>query len=159
MNMKHEKKLAHLKDISTTLDSKFEGPFGFRFGLDAIIGLIPVVGDIVTSGMSLYIIAIAASMGVGPSTIIRMSFNILIENLFDMLPFVGNIFDFYWKSNNKNIELLEKHLAHPARETIKSRMIVALIFFTLLAILIASGYLTYVVIEAIVQWILSIKVD
>jgi hypothetical protein len=159
MMMKHEKKLSHLRDLSHTLDSKFEGPMGFRFGLDAIIGLIPVVGDFVTSGMSLYIIAMAASMGVGPTTLVRMSVNVLIENLFDMIPFLGNFFDFYWKSNNRNIKLIEKHLANPTRETIKSRMIVALIFFTLLAILIASGYVTFIVIEALVHWILSIKVD
>lgn len=156
---RRDDKLDQLKALSHILDTKFQGPFGFKFGIDALIGLIPVVGDVVTAGMSLYIIAMAASMGVGPSTLIRMSINVLIENLFDMLPFIGNLFDFYWKSNNRNIALLEMHLKNPARETIKSRMIVALIFFTLLAILIASGYLTYVVIEALVQWILSIKVD
>lgn len=156
---RRDDQLEHLKNLSIMLDSKFEGPFGFRFGLDGLIGLIPVVGDFVTAGMSLYIIAIAASMGVGPSTLIRMAINVLIDNLSDMLPIVGNFFDFYWKSNNKNIVLLEKHLANPTRETIKSRMIVALIFFTLLFVLIASGYLTYIVIEALVHWVLSIKVD
>jgi len=156
---RRDDKLTHLKQLSTVLDSKFEGPFGFKFGLDALIGLIPVVGDFVTSAMSLYIIAQAASLGAGPSTLIRMAINIVIENLFDMLPVIGNLFDFYWKANNKNIRLLESHLANPARETIKSRMIVALIFFILLIILIGSGYLTFVVIEALVHWILSIKVD
>lgn len=154
-----EDKLAHLKNLSSTLDSKFEGPFGIKFGLDALIGLIPVVGDFVTSALSLYIIAQAASLGAGPSTLIRMAINILVENLFDMLPFLGNIFDFYWKANNKNLRLLESHLANPTRETIKSRMIVALIFFILIVILIGSGYLTFVVIEALVQWVLSIKMD
>ena len=121
--------------------------------------LIAFVGDFVTSALSLYIIAQAASLGAGPSTLIRMAINILVENLFDMLPFLGNIFDFYWKANNKNLRLLESHLANPARETIKSRMIVALIFFILIVILIGSGYLTFVVIEALVQWVLSIKMD
>lgn len=152
-------KLAHLRNLSSTLDSKFEGPFGIKFGLDALIGLIPVVGDFVTSALSLYIIAQAASLGAGPSTLIRMAINILVENLFDMLPFLGNIFDFYWKANNKNLRLLESHLANPSRETIKSRMIVALIFFILIVILIGSGYLTFVVIEALIQWVLSIKMD
>lgn len=156
---RRDDKLEHLKQLSTILDSKFQGPLGFKFGLDALIGLIPVVGDFITSAMSLYILAQAASLGAGPSTLIRMAINILIENLFDMLPLFGNIFDFYWKANNKNIKLLESHLTNPARETIKSRMIVALIFFILLIILIGSGYLTFIVIEALVQWVLSIKVD
>ena len=156
---RRDDKLEHLKQLSAALDSKFQGPFGFTFGLDGLIGLIPIVGDFVTSAMSLYIIAQAASLGAGPSTLIRMAINLLIDNLFDMLPVFGNFFDFYWKANNKNIKLLESHLANPARETIKSRMIVALIFFILLIILIGSGYVTFVFIEALVQWILSIKLD
>lgn len=156
---RRDDKLEHLKQLSTALDSKFHGPFGFTFGLDGLIGLIPIFGDFVTSAMSLYIIAQAASLGAGPSTLIRMAINVLIDNLFDMLPVIGNFFDFYWKANNKNIKLLESHLANPARETIKSRMIVALIFFILLIILIGSGYITFVFIEALVHWVLSIKLD
>jgi hypothetical protein len=158
MNRRDEK-LDHLRSLSSVLDSKFQGPLGFKFGMDALIGLIPVIGDFVTSAFSFYIVAQAAALGAGPSTLIRMAINILVENLFDMVPVLGNIFDFYWKANNKNIVLLENHLQNPARETIKSRMIVALIFFILLIILIGSGYLTFVVIEALVQYILSIKVD
>ena len=156
---RRDDKLEHLKNLSIALDSKFEGPFGFKFGLDGLIGLVPIFGDFITSAMSLYIIAQAASLGAGPSTLIRMAINLLIENLFDMLPVIGNLFDFYWKANNKNIKLLESHLKNPARETIKSRMIVALIFFILLIILIGSGYITFIFIEALVHWILSIKVD
>lgn len=141
--MTEKTKVKQLRELSNLLDTKFEGPGGFRFGLDGILGLVPFIGDLVTSGLSIYIIAQAAALGVGPATLIRMAINVGIENVFDMIPVIGNFFDFYWKSNAKNIQLLEKHLADPARETIKSRMVIALICFTLIALLIFSCYVTY----------------
>lgn len=148
-----------LRALSRTLDTRFEGPMGTRFGVDGLIGLIPGIGDIITTSISVYIIAQAAALGVGSSTLIRMAFNVAVENLFDLVPLLGNFFDFYWKSNSRNMILLEKHLAQPARETIKSRMIVALICFALLALLIASGYVSFVVLQTIFNWITSLGVD
>ncbi len=132
---------------------------GTKFGLDGLIGLIPGIGDIITTSISIYIIAQAAALGVGSATLIRMALNVVIENLIDMIPILGNIFDFYWKSNSKNMLLIEKHLAQPARETIKSRMIVALIGFVLLAILVASGYVSFLALQSIFEWISSQRVD
>lgn len=132
---------------------------GTTFGIDGILGLIPGIGDIITTSISIYIIAQAAALGVGATTLIRMALNVGLENLFDMIPVVGNFFDFYWKSNVKNMALLEGHLAHPARETIKSRMIVALICFALLALLIASGYVSFLVLQTIFNWFASLRVD
>jgi hypothetical protein len=154
---RRKEQLKQLRDLSTTLDTRFEGPFGFRFGLDGLIGLIPIVGDFITSAISVYIIIQAAAMGVAPATLVRMALNVGIENLFDMIPVVGNFFDFYWKANQKNMILLESHLRDPARETIKSRMIVALVFFSLLIILILSGYVTYRVAEALFEWFMSLR--
>ncbi len=152
-------KLKRLKIISNTLDSKFHGPFGVKFGLDALIGLIPVVGDWITAGMSIFIISEAASMGVPPATLIRMGINVAIENIIDMIPIVGNLFDFYWKANDRNMKLLEKHLLNPPRETIKSRMIVALICISLILLMIGTGYVAFIVIEALFNWITSISIN
>lgn len=132
---------------------------GTSFGIDGLLGLIPGIGDIITTSISIYIIAQAAALGVGATTLIRMALNVGIENLFDMVPVLGNFFDFYWKSNVKNMALLESHLAQPARETIKSRMIVALICFALLALLIASGYVSFIVLQTIFNWFASLRVD
>lgn len=148
-----------LKSLSKTLDTRYKGPMGTSFGIDGLLGLIPGVGDIITTSISIYIISQAAALGVGPSTLIRMALNVGLENLFDMIPIVGNVFDFYWKSNVKNMVLLETHLAQPARETIKSRMIVALICFALLALLVASGYISFLVLQAIFGWFASLTVD
>lgn len=154
-----KQKLKELQKLSSLLDSKFEGPFGFRFGLDALIGLIPVIGDWIGAAMSIYIISQAASMGVGNATLIRMAINVALENIIDMIPLLGNVFDFYWKANNRNMELLEKHLQNPPRETIKSRMIVGIIAVAMLLLLFATGYVTYIIIEAFVDWVTSLNVQ
>jgi hypothetical protein len=157
MNQDHGPKLNHLKGIAHQLDSRFEGPFGFRFGWDGILGLIPGIGDMMTSSVSLYIIAHSVSLGVTPSTLIRMAINLGIENLIDMVPVFGNLFDFYWKANLKNIHLLEQHLDNPTRQTIKSRMVVALICFVITSILLASAYITFIVLRAFYFWLTSLN--
>lgn len=152
-------KLNQLRAIGRALDTKFEGPFGFRFGLDPILGLIPGIGDLITASLSLYIISQAAAMGVSSATLVRMALNVAVENIIDMVPVLGNIFDFYWKANTKNIALIEMHLAHPHKETIKSRIILGLICFILISLFLASAYVTFLVFKAIFIWILSFNVD
>ena len=135
------------------MDSKFTGPFGFKFGLDGLIGLIPFVGDFISTAISVYIILQGAKVGCAPSTIFRMGLNILIENLADMFPLFGNVFDFLWKSNNKNIELIENHLQNPRTATIKSRLALGLVAFSLLGFLIASVSISFLIFRSIFDWI------
>jgi hypothetical protein len=113
------------------------------FGWDALLGLVPGVGDLVTTTMSLYILAMAVSLGAGPSILIRMGINILIETVVDVIPVVGNLVDFYWKANLKNLELLKRHVENPVMEAIKSRVIISLISICLIAILVLSAVLTF----------------
>ncbi len=133
------------------MDSKYQGPFGFRFGLDGILGLIPFVGDFFTTAISLYIVGQSALLGCSPSVLVRMGLNILFENLLDMIPVVGSVFDFVWKANNKNIELLESHLLNPAGATFKSRLVLGLITFIILSILVGSFALTILIIKKMIE--------
>jgi hypothetical protein len=101
---------AFLKLLARWLDDAFVLPgLNLRFGLDPIIGLIPVVGDLATTLISLYIIATAAKLKVPKSTLARMGLNIMIDSVVGAIPFVGNVFDFAWKANAKNAQLLERH--------------------------------------------------
>jgi hypothetical protein len=145
-------KVKHLKSLSVLLDSQFDGPFGFRFGLDGLLGLIPVVGDLATTIASVYIISQCAALGCTPATLIRMAMNVIIENVVDMIPFLGHVFDFYWKANNKNIALLESHLVNPKAVSFQSRLILIILCLLLLGILVASGFITFWVVEAVVKW-------
>lgn len=112
--MKNIERLATLNRIrkfSRLMDSAFRIPvIGFRFGLDPIIGLIPGLGDLVSTAFSAYIIYLAARFGLPPQIMYKMILNIGLEAVVGAVPLVGDLFDAYFKSNIRNLELLEKHL-------------------------------------------------
>jgi hypothetical protein len=146
-------KVSQLRKLSTLMDSQYTGPFGYKFGLDGLLGLIPVIGDFVTTAISIYIIFQAATLGCSPPTILRMGLNILIESLADMLPVVGNIFDFMWKSNNKNIDLVEQHLKNPQMTTLKSRFALGFVIVLILSVFIGSIALSVYLVKSILKWV------
>ena len=91
------------------MDDLFRVPvLGWRFGLDAIIGLVPGLGDTATTLVSFYILAAAVRHGVPKITLLRMGLNTGLDYLFGSVPVVGDFADAFWKSNQKNIELLRK---------------------------------------------------
>ena len=145
-----------MKDIellSEWMDSKFKiGPF--RFGLDGLIGLIPGVGDLATSLVSFYIVIRAALLGASFSVILRMLLNILIEYLVGLTPILGNIFDFIWKSNIKNIELFRKYKASPRPTAKKSGFVILSVFGTVLFLCLFFIYITFKVLVALLSLIL-----
>ena len=104
-------KVNKLRRISRLLDNAIPIPgTKFRFGLDPILGLLPGGGDTVTGGISAYIVVEAARMGLPREVLYKMVGNILLDSFAGTIPVLGDIFDVGWKSNVKNIELLEKHL-------------------------------------------------
>ena len=85
------------------MDTAFEVPgLGWRFGFDALIGLIPGVGDVATTFVSLYLLVLAGRMGLPRITVARMGLNVAIDMLRGSLPLVGDVFDVWWKSNKMN---------------------------------------------------------
>ncbi len=96
-----------LDNLSRYLDGLFRVPgTGWRFGLDALIGLIPNVGDTLTMFPSFYILVAGVRYGVPKITLLRMAFNIGLDYIVGMVPFVGDLFDFFWKSNKQNMDLI-----------------------------------------------------
>jgi len=89
---------------------------GWRFGLDALVGLIPGIGDTSTALASFYILASAVRHGVPKITLLRMGLNIGIDYLLGSLPVLGDLADAWWKSNQKNIALLRKRATVSAEE-------------------------------------------
>lgn len=99
------------------LDDLFRVPIlGWRFGLDALVGLIPGIGDTGTALASFYILASAVRHGVPKITLLRMGMNIGFDYLLGSLPLVGDVADVFWKSNQKNIALLRKRATVSAEE-------------------------------------------
>ena len=98
-----------LENLSHYLDGFFRIPgTGWRFGLDALIGLIPNVGDTITSFASFYILVAGVRYGVPKITLLRMAFNIGLDYLVGTIPFIGDAFDFFWKANRQNLDLIKE---------------------------------------------------
>ena len=96
-----------LDNLALYLDGLFRIPgTGWRFGLDALIGLIPNVGDTLTSFASFYILVAGVRYGVPKITLLRMAFNIGLDYVVGTIPVIGDAFDFFWKSNQKNMDLI-----------------------------------------------------
>ncbi len=122
------------------MDKSIRLPGGFRIGADGIIGLVPVVGDLVAAGVSSYIIAEAARMKVPKSVLVRMALNVLVEVIVGAIPFAGDLFDFAFKANVRNIQLLESYLHRPSPTRSHSRWLVAAVI--LLLALVAAAAVT-----------------
>lgn len=87
------------------------------FGLDTIIGLIPVVGDLVTAAMGSYIVWEARNLGMSKWHLARMAGNIGIDTLLGAVPLVGDAFDLVWRSNTRNLRMIQRHLDRHHPET------------------------------------------
>ncbi|MFN2493293.1 MAG: DUF4112 domain-containing protein [Pyrinomonadaceae bacterium] len=112
-----------LKRLSWLMDDFIRIPgIGWRFGLDAIVGLIPGFGDTATSLASFYILASAVRYRVPKITLLRMGLNIGIDYLVGSLPLVGDLFDAWWKTNQRNIALLSKRATVSASEARRGRL-------------------------------------
>jgi hypothetical protein len=97
--------VAKLKKLEQRLDRKFL-LFGIQFGLDAIVGLVPILGDVLTSAAGLYIIHQSSKLGATRGTVTRMLVNWGIDFTVGLIPIVGDIFDIAFKSNTRNVKLL-----------------------------------------------------
>ena len=128
-----------LESLSHYLDNWVKIPVvGWRFGLDALIGLIPNVGDMVTSLASFYILIAGVRYGVPKITLLRMAFNIGLDYVVGSIPFIGDAFDFVWKSNKQNVDLIRERATGKNVGTTSDYLFVGLIIFGLIALLIGS---------------------
>ena len=129
----NEEKIIRLKKLSQNLDESITIPGTQRkIGFDAIIGIIPGAGDAMGGGLSLYIMYSGIKMGVPRATVYRMATNILLEATIGLIPIIGDLFDAFWKSNKKNVKLIE----NAVHEDIKDKNINYFIMFSLAIVLI-----------------------
>lgn len=124
-------KLAHL------LDDKFVIPgTNIRFGLDPLIGLLPGIGDWLTGVVALYYPFKAANAGAKPVVLFRMFLNIIFDLVVGVIPLLGEIFDFAWKANIRNAELLEELEDNPQMLTEQSKWLLWTILVAFVVVLI-----------------------
>lgn len=126
-----------------------------RIGIDAIFGLVPGLGDALGVLLSSYIVREAARLGAPPSVLAHMAFNVAIEGIVGIVPFLGDVFDAAWKANQRNYALLETHLVQPQRAARSSRLFMAAITLGLLVFIIFTTTVAFLVARFVWQAISS----
>ena len=105
----NEEKLLRLKLLSERLDNSIKIPgTNQKIGIDAIVGIIPILGDFIGVIFSTYIMYSGIKMGVSSKIVKKMAANIAIEFVIGSIPIIGDIFDALWKANKRNVELIEE---------------------------------------------------
>ena len=111
-----------LEALERLLEGLVELPVvGRKVGLDALLGLIPVAGDVITAMMGLYFVWEARNLGMPRWQLWRMAGNVGIDTLLGSVPVAGDLFDFVYRSNSRNLKIVRKHLDkhHPGTRTIE----------------------------------------
>jgi len=104
-------RIARLDGLATLFDTAFVVPgTQVRFGIDALIRLIPGIGDVITTGLCLYIVNEARALGAPPILIARMLANVAFDGIVGAVPILGDAVDVAFRANRRNIALLLDHL-------------------------------------------------
>lgn len=131
--------LARARTLARLLDSAAKVPgTGIRFGADAILGLIPGLGDVAGAALAGYLVILAQRLGAPRAIVLRMLANVAVDTIGGTVPLIGDLFDVAFKSNTRNVALLEQVVQQPVAATRTSRLMV---WGTLLGIvlLVAGG--------------------
>jgi len=106
-----QERIARIDALATLLDTAFVIPgTQIRLGLDALIGLVPGIGDAISTIMSLFIVNEARALGAPPLVIARMLANVALDGLVGAVPLAGDVFDVAFRANRRNMALLRAHL-------------------------------------------------
>lgn len=132
--------LAQVERLSTLFDESITLPGGYEIGIDPIVGILPVVGDLSASAVSVYIVMEAAYLGVPRETLARMGLNVAVDTVVGSVPVVGPVFDAAFKANARNVELLEERLDEPSGATADRRALLGLgVLFVAVAVALSAA--------------------
>jgi len=138
------RRLANLLDEAITIPGTKS-----KIGLDAILGLIPGIGDLGSAAIGGYILLVASKLGVPAVVLWRMLLNLAIDTALGTIPFAGDIFDVAFRANSKNADLLMRSLAEPEAARRSSRWVVVLVALGFVAVIAAGVVATYL----LVTWV------
>jgi hypothetical protein len=141
------RRLRRIERLAWLLDRSI--PVGkWRIGLDPILGVLPGLGDWLGALLSLYVLYESARLGVHGGVLGRMTGNILIETIIGAVPVVGDLFDFVWRANTRNLALLQTHY-RPGQSPRSLGWVGAVVGAVALGVLALVGFLGYLVVKAI----------
>ena len=134
--MSNEQLSKKLDNLAWLLDNSIKIPgTSWKIGLDGILGLIPGVGDLAAGGLSTYILYQAVKLKVPKAILARMTLNILLESVLGVIPVFGDLFDFMFKANQRNVDLMRQYVLNPKDTTQQSTLAVVSVIVALFVVM------------------------
>ncbi|MFI0400044.1 MAG: DUF4112 domain-containing protein [Thiolinea sp.] len=134
--MSNEQLSKKLDNLAWLLDDSIKIPgTSWKIGLDGILGLIPGVGDLAAGGLSTYILYQAVKLKVPKVILARMTLNILLESVIGVIPVFGDLFDFMFKANQRNVDLMRQYVLNPKDTTQQSTLAVVSVIVALFVVM------------------------
>ena len=144
--------LARARAVARALDSAIGIPgTKFRVGLDPLLGLVPGLGDVAGAALSGYIVLTGIKLGVSRTVVLRMLANVGLDTVVGSVPLLGDLFDAGWKANNRNVALIERHVASPDATRRASRLMMGSVVSVLALLALGGVALTVLA----MRWLLS----
>ncbi|MEO0408694.1 MAG: DUF4112 domain-containing protein [Cyanobacteria bacterium P01_A01_bin.135] len=148
--------LERLRSLSDLLDNAIKIPgTDYRVGLDPILGLLPAGGDVLGTVLSAYLVVEAVRLRMPTAVVTRMAFNIVLEMVVGAVPVLGDLFDFAWKANARNLRLLESKLDPDRPSSRSTRQSRWLVFGVLVVLGLVLG-LVIVAYAALLRWLVGV---
>lgn len=148
---KRIRELRWVEQVSTLLDSKFSVG-GFRFGMDPLLNFFPVIGQIITFGASVLLVAVMFRNGVSSKAATKMLLNAILDAILGSIPIAGNVFDFFFKANKRNVKLLKEYY-YEGKHQGSAKGILTVLFCLLLGICLLLFYLLWLFGEWVIRFI------
>lgn len=136
-------RLRRLRALSWFLDRSI--PIGkWRIGVDPILGLLPGAGDWIGALLSAYVVYEGARLGMPPRVLAKMGGNVLLETIVGAVPFLGDLFDFVWQANTRNLALIEQHYRPEFRARPMRKIALALVLFVVVILALIAALFIFV---------------
>jgi hypothetical protein len=143
--------LTEVEALAWLLDNSIPIPGlgGRRLGIDALIGLVPVFGDLVSGGLGLFVVWRGSRMGLPRVVVARMLANSAIDFAIGSIPFIGDAFDLWFKANTRNLGIMRRYIEHPDTSTRNEWLVISGLVGVLVAIVAIIGWMIVAVVAAV----------
>lgn len=143
--------LAEVEFLAWLLDNSIPvpGTGGRRFGIDALVGFVPVVGDLFGGLMSLIVVWRGSRMGLPRIVVVRMLANAVIDLVIGAIPLIGDAFDLWFKVNDRNLRLIRRYLERPDASTRHEWLVVLVMIAVVVALVALLGWLLVSLLSAV----------